>query len=135
MGKYPYIVAEIGGNHNGDIELGKKMIKAAKECGADAVKFQLYRREDLWTEDHLKELNDGVVKLENVSNWSTKELGLNNIFEQVDKFAVQEQEHIVIFLITLVNLVLIMVHLHLQRRMLTSVLIRNVQISRSHLVM
>lgn len=53
MGKYPYIVAEIGGNHNGDIELGKKMIKAAKECGADAVKFQLYRREDLWTEDHL----------------------------------------------------------------------------------
>ena len=90
MGKYPYIVAEIGGNHNGDIELGKKMIKAAKECGADAVKFQLYRREDLWTEDHLKELNDGVVKLENVSNWSTKELGLNNIFEQVDKFAVQE---------------------------------------------
>lgn len=110
------------------------MIKAAKECGADAVKFQLYRREDLWTEDHLKELNDGVVKLENVSNWSTKELGLNNIFEQVDKFAVQEQEHIE-FLITLVNLVLIMVHLHLQRRMLTSVLIRNVQISRSHLVM
>ena len=97
MGKYPYIVAEIGGNHNGDIELGKKMIKAAKECGADAVKFQLYRREDLWTEDHLKELNDGVVKLENVSNWSTKELGLNNIFEQVDKFAVQEQEHIEFF--------------------------------------
>ena len=77
MGKYPYIVAEIGGNHNGDIELGKKMIKAAKECGADAVKFQLYRREDLWTEDHLKELNDGVVKLENVSNWSTRELGID----------------------------------------------------------
>lgn len=41
MKKYPYIVAEIGGNHNGDIELGKQMIKAAKECGADAVKFQL----------------------------------------------------------------------------------------------
>ena len=95
--KYPYIVAEIGGNHNGDVKLGKKMIKAAKECGADAVKFQLYRRCDLWTEDHLKELNDGVVKLENVSNWSTKELGLNNIFEQVDKFAVQEQEHIDFF--------------------------------------
>lgn len=97
MSKYPYIVAEIGGNHNGDIELGKKMIKAAKDCGADAVKFQLYRREDLWTEDHLKELNDGVVKLENVSNWSSKELGLNNIFDQVDMFAVQEKEHIEFF--------------------------------------
>ena len=95
--RYPYIVAEIGGNHNGDIELGKRMIRVAKECGADAVKFQLYRRCDLWTEDHLKELNDGVVKLENVSNWSTKELGLQNIFDQVDRFAVQEEAHIKFF--------------------------------------
>ena len=39
--KYPYVVAEIGGNHNGDLDLAKRMIKAAKECGADAVKFQL----------------------------------------------------------------------------------------------
>ena len=95
--KHPYIVAEIGGNHNGDVELGKRMIREAKACGADAVKFQLYRRQDLWTEDHLKELNAGVVKLENVSEWTTKELGLNNIFEQIDRFAVQEQEHIDFF--------------------------------------
>ena len=54
--------------------------------------------------------------MENVSNWSTKELGLNNIFEQVDKFAVQEQEHIGNFLITLVNLVLIMVHLQFTKK-------------------
>ena len=97
MRNYPYIVAEIGGNHNGDVELGKQMIKAAKDAGADAVKFQLYRKEDLWTNDHLTELNEGVVKLENVSNWETKELGLKNIFEQVEKFAVQEQEHIEFF--------------------------------------
>ena len=84
MIKYPYIVAEIGGNHNGDIELGKRMIAEAKSCGADAVKFQLYRRCDLWTNDHLKELDAGVVKLENVAEWATKELGLNNIFEQID---------------------------------------------------
>ena len=97
MIKYPYIVAEIGGNHNGDVELAKRMIREAKACGADAVKFQLYRRCDLWTEDHLKELNDGLVKLENVSAWETKELGLKDIFAQVDKFAVQEQEHIEFF--------------------------------------
>lgn len=96
-GKYPYVVAEIGGNHNGDVELGKRMIREAKACGADAVKFQLYRRCDLWTEDHLKELNDGLVKLENVSAWETKELGLKDIFAQVDKFAVQEKEHIEFF--------------------------------------
>ena len=93
----PYIVAEIGGNHNGDVELGKRMIREAKACGADAVKFQLYRRCALWTEDHLKELNDGIVKLENVSQWSTRELGLNNIFEQIDRFAVQEREHLEFF--------------------------------------
>ena len=34
------IIAEIGINHNGDIELAKKMISSAKECGADIVKFQ-----------------------------------------------------------------------------------------------
>ena len=97
MSVRPYIVAEIGGNHNGDVELAKRMIAEAKACGADAVKFQLYRRCDLWTEDHLKELDGGAVKLENVAEWKTKELGLNNIFEQIDRFAVQEQEHIEFF--------------------------------------
>lgn len=36
----PYIIAEIGANHNGDIELAKQIIDKAIECGADAVKFQ-----------------------------------------------------------------------------------------------
>jgi N-acetylneuraminate synthase len=35
-----FIVGEIGINHNGDIELAKEMIRAAKKAGADAVKFQ-----------------------------------------------------------------------------------------------
>ena len=34
------IIAEIGINHNGDLDLAKKMVKAAKDCGADLVKFQ-----------------------------------------------------------------------------------------------
>lgn len=36
----PYIIAEIGANHNGDMDLARKMIDEAKACGADAVKFQ-----------------------------------------------------------------------------------------------
>ena len=36
----PYIIAEIGANHNGDMDLAKKMIDSAVECGCDAVKFQ-----------------------------------------------------------------------------------------------
>ena len=36
----PYIIAEIGSSHNGDMILAKEMILSAKACGADAVKFQ-----------------------------------------------------------------------------------------------
>ena len=39
----PYIVAEIGVNHNGSYKLAKKMIKVLKELGVDAVKFQLFK--------------------------------------------------------------------------------------------
>lgn len=38
---YPaYIIGEIGINHNGDLEIAKKLIDVAKESGCDAVKFQ-----------------------------------------------------------------------------------------------
>ena len=40
------IVAEIGINHNGDMDLARKMVEEAKDCGADAVKLQNYRTED-----------------------------------------------------------------------------------------
>lgn len=97
MRKYPYIVAEIGANHNGDMELARTLIRKAKECGADCVKFQLFGPHDLNTYDNLVELDSGTVKLENVPEWKSTELGLNSIFEQVEKFAVQQQEHIEYF--------------------------------------
>lgn len=40
-----FIIAEIGGNHCGDIVLAKEMIYAASESGADMAKFQLYSTE------------------------------------------------------------------------------------------
>ena len=36
----PFIIAEIGINHNGDIEIAKQLIDMAKNCGCDAIKFQ-----------------------------------------------------------------------------------------------
>lgn len=39
-GKYPFFIAEIGINHNGDISLAKKLIEKSKLYGFDAVKFQ-----------------------------------------------------------------------------------------------
>ncbi len=41
----PFIIAEAGVNHNGDIELAKQLVIAAKECGADCVKFQTFKAE------------------------------------------------------------------------------------------
>ena len=38
----PFFVAEISANHNGSIKNAKKLIKAAKIYGADAVKLQTY---------------------------------------------------------------------------------------------
>jgi sialic acid synthase SpsE len=36
-----FITAEIGINHNGDINIAKQLIDIAKECGCEAVKFPL----------------------------------------------------------------------------------------------
>ena len=41
------IIAEAGVNHNGDILLAKKMIEAAKEAGADYIKFQTFIPQDM----------------------------------------------------------------------------------------
>lgn len=43
--KKTFIIAEAGVNHNGDINLAYKLIDAAKEAGADAVKFQTFKSE------------------------------------------------------------------------------------------
>ena len=44
-----YVVAEIGHNHQGDVETAKALIHAAKECGVDAVKLQKRDNERLYT--------------------------------------------------------------------------------------
>lgn len=53
-GKPCFVIAEAGVNHNGDINLAKKLIDKAKEAGADAVKFQTFRVEEVVTTDAKK---------------------------------------------------------------------------------
>jgi N-acetylneuraminate synthase/N,N'-diacetyllegionaminate synthase len=42
-GHRPYIIAEIGINHGGDLDLAKKLITSASKAGADAVKLQAFK--------------------------------------------------------------------------------------------
>ncbi|MGH8048873.1 MAG: N-acetylneuraminate synthase [Chthoniobacterales bacterium] len=43
------IIAEIGVNHDGSLDRAMEMVRVARECGADSVKFQLFRPADLAT--------------------------------------------------------------------------------------
>jgi N,N'-diacetyllegionaminate synthase len=42
-----FIIAEAGVNHNGSIELAKRLIDVAVDAGADAVKFQTFKADNL----------------------------------------------------------------------------------------
>ncbi len=50
-GEPPYVIAEIGSNHNGDMDVCRCLIEAAAEAGADAVKFQSWSESSLISEE------------------------------------------------------------------------------------
>jgi N,N'-diacetyllegionaminate synthase len=45
-----FVTAEVGINHNGSLKLAKKLVKSAKDSGADAIKFQTFKASDIATQ-------------------------------------------------------------------------------------
>ena len=76
------IIAEAGVNHNGSLDLAKKLVEIAKECGADIVKFQTARLDSLVSKTALmadyQKKNTGV-------NESQKEM-LSKLLLDYDEF-------------------------------------------------
>lgn len=54
-----YIIAEIGINHNGSVQIAKQLIDVAVAAGADAIKFQKRSLEHIYTDEMLKNPNLG----------------------------------------------------------------------------
>ena len=82
----PYIIAEIGANHNGDMKLAKKIINEAVRCGADCVKFQSWSKDSIFSK---KTYEDNFFLGDDYRNRSDYTL------EQiVDKYHIDEEQHI-----------------------------------------
>ena len=72
------IVAEIGSNWEGSITKAKKIIRECKKSGANAVKFQMWRAEDLYTTSHpnwknIKKSELTFSKTRKIKNYSDKQ--------------------------------------------------------------
>ena len=62
-GEPTYVIAEIGVNHNGLLDLALKLIDIAKDAGADAVKFQKRKLDTLYSKKYLDNANAGEKTL------------------------------------------------------------------------
>lgn len=62
----PYFIADIGANHDGDIERAFKLIELAKESGADAAKFQNFKAETIVSKNGFESMGKS---LSHQSSW------------------------------------------------------------------
>lgn len=94
--KKNYLIAEIGINHNGDIEIAKKLIDLAKKSGCDAVKFQKRDIDSVYSKEELSSLRE--------SPWGTtfrqQKEGLEFSIEQYKELESYSESHGLDFIVS-----------------------------------
>lgn len=82
--KQCFIIAEAGVNHNGDINIARKLVDAAMEAGADAVKFQSFKAENL------------VTKKAPKADYQKETTGNGNQYEMLKKLELSYGDHVLL---------------------------------------
>ncbi len=82
--RYPYIIAEAGVNHEGEMEIARRLIEEAAEGGAHAIKFQTYKAST-------------IASKNSPAYWDTKKEPTDSqfkLFQKYDKFWKSEYEQL-----------------------------------------
>ena len=74
-----FVIAEIGNNHNGSVELALKMVDAAQDAGADCVKFQMRNMSSVYRKKSLAKQGE--------------DLGTEYVLDLLERFQLSEDEH------------------------------------------
>ena len=89
-----FIIAEIGVNHNNDLKTAFKLIRQAKTCGADAIKIQIYKTENLILKNtpaakyQKKNNKKNLNQFELLKNLELSESKLNKIINYAKKIGI-----------------------------------------------
>jgi N-acetylneuraminate synthase len=77
--KKVFVIAEIGNNHNGSVELALEMVRVAQETGADCVKFQMRNMSSVYRKKSLAKQGE--------------DLGTEYVLDLLERFQLSEDEH------------------------------------------